>query len=184
MERIAPRARSDAYGRRINRTHSPAVALALPWLSIILGSVLPIFAMATALPLMPPFGYLMLLCWRLVRPGLLPVWAGLPLGLIDDLFSGQPFGSGIFLWSATMLAIEALDTRFPWRTFVQDWFTAGLAMLLYLAVSLLLSGGNPTLPSFIALGPQALLSILLFPVAARLVSVLDRLRLTRWRVTG
>ncbi len=37
--------------------------------------------------------------------------------------------------------------------------------------------------ALIALGPQALLAVLLFPAAARLVSGLDRLRLTRWRVT-
>ena len=50
MDRYAPRARSDAYGRRINREHSPFVALALPWASIMLGSLLPMFFIATALP--------------------------------------------------------------------------------------------------------------------------------------
>ncbi|MEO1967974.1 MAG: rod shape-determining protein MreD [Sphingomonadaceae bacterium] len=182
MERYAPKARSDAYGSRINRQHSPIVALAIPWLSIIFGSVLPVFVIATALPLVPPLGYLMLLAWRLVRPGLLPVWAGIPLGLFDDLFSGQPIGCGILLWSLTMLAIEILDTRIPWRTFVQDWFTAGLAVLGYVGAQLLLSGGSPSLAALVALGPQVLLSILLFPAAARLVSGLDNVRLRRWRV--
>ena len=183
MERYAPRARSDAYGRRINREHSPLVATALPWLSILVGSLLPLFFIATALPLMPPTGYVMLVAWRLVRPGLLPVWAGFPLGLFDDLFSGQPLGSGMFLWSLTMIAIEILDSRIPWRSFWQDWIAAGLTLLVYLLAAFLLSGAEAGVPALVALGPQAMLSVLLFPAAARLASGLDRMRLTRWRVT-
>lgn len=183
MERYAPRARSDAYGRRINRTHSPLVALAMPWLSIIAGSLLPMFFIASALPLLPPTGYLMLIAWRLVRPGLLPVWAGFPLGLIDDLFSGQPLGSGIFLWSVTMIGIELVDRRLPWRSFAQDWIAAALGVVGYVLAAFLLSGATPTAPALVALGPQVLLAVLLFPAAARLVAALDRLRLTRWRVT-
>ena len=99
MERNDPRARTDAYGSRINRSHSNMLANAVPWASIMVASILPVFPIATALPVVPPLGLLMLLGWRLVRPGLLPVWAGLPLGLIDDLFSGQPFGFAMFVWS-------------------------------------------------------------------------------------
>lgn len=183
MERYAPRARSDAYGRRINRTHSPLVALAMPWLSIIAGSLLPMFFIASALPLLPPTGYLMLIAWRLVRPGLLPVWAGFPLGLLDDLFSGQPLGSGIFLWSVTMIGIELVDRRLPWRSFAQDWIAAALGVVGYVLAAFVLSGATPTAPALVALGPQVLLAVLLFPAAARLVAALDRLRLTRWRVT-
>lgn len=184
MERYAPRARSDAYGRRINRTHSPLIALAVPWLSIIGASLLPMFVIATALPLVPPLGYVMLLSWRLVRPGLLPVWAGLPLGLFDDLFSGQPLGSGIFLWSATIIAIEFLDRRLPWRSFLQDWIAATLSLLSYIAASFVFSGASMGMPALVALGPQLLLSILLFPAAARLVAALDRARLTRYMVAS
>lgn len=184
MERYAPRARSDAYGRRINREHSRVVALAAPWLSILLGSLLPQFFIATALPLVPPTGLLLLLAWRLVRPGLLPVWAGFPLGLFDDLFSGQPLGSAALLWSLTMIAIELLDRRIPWRSFLQDWLAATSALLSYLLAAFLVSGASATAPALVALGPQALLSVLLFPAAARLVATLDRLRLTRYRVTA
>lgn len=184
MERFAPRARSDAYGRRINRAHSPLVALAVPWLSILAGSLVPMFFIATALPLVPPAGYLMLVAWRLVRPGLLPVWAGFPLGLFDDLFSGQPMGSAVLLWSLTLIGIEVLDRRIPWRSFLQDWFAASLALLFYLLAAFLVSGASASVPALVALGPQALLSLLLFPPAARLVAWLDRLRLTRYRVTS
>lgn len=184
MDRYAPKARSDAYGRRINREHSPLVALALPWLSIMAGSLVPLVFIATALPLVPPAGFLMLLAWRLVRPGLLPVWAGLPLGLFDDLFSGQPLGSAVVLWSLTMIAIELLDSRIPWRSFLQDWIVATGAALAYLLAAFVVSGAQPTVPGLVALGPQALLSVLLYPAAARLASGLDRLRLTRWLSTS
>lgn len=181
MERIEPRARSDAYGSRINRSHSPVLANVIPWASIIIAIILPIFPIATALPLLPPLGFLMLLAWRLVRPGLLPVWAGLPLGLFDDLLSGQPFGFAILFWSAALLAIEAIKSRWPWRAFWQDWFTAGLLSIVYIIAGWLLSGGEPTLASFIALVPQLVLTLLIFPVMARIVARLDRLRLRRWK---
>ncbi len=181
MERNDPRSRSDAYGSRINRSHSPLLANVVPWISIILCSILPIFPIAAALPMIPPLGLLMLLAWRLVRPGLLPVWAGMPLGFVDDLYSGQPFGFAILTWSLILIAIELVETRLPWRAFWQDWFTAGILILGYLLSGWLLSGGLPTVHSLIALGPQLVLSVLLFPIAARLVAMLDRFRLHRWK---
>ncbi|MDG5749418.1 rod shape-determining protein MreD [Qipengyuania sp. XHP0207] len=181
MERIDPRARSDAYGNRINRSHSALLANIVPWASILLGSILPLFFIASALPIMPPVGFLLLLGWRLVRPGLLPVWAGLPLGMFDDLFSGQPFGFGILTWSLALIAIELIETRLPWRSFWQDWFTAGIVTTVYLIAGWLLSGGSPTLHSLVALVPQLVLSILLFPVLARLIARLDQFRLHRWK---
>ncbi len=181
MERIDPRARSDAYGNRINRSHSALLANIVPWASILLGSILPLFLIASALPIMPPVGFLFLLGWRLVRPGLLPVWAGLPLGMFDDLFSGQPFGFGILTWSLALIAIELIETRLPWRSFWQDWFTAGIVTSVYLIAGWLLSGGSPTLHSLVALVPQLVLSILLFPVLARLIARLDQFRLHRWK---
>ncbi len=181
MERNDPRSRSDAYGSRINRSHSPLFANIVPWLSIMVGVLLPVFPIAAALPMVPPLGYLLLVGWRLVRPGLLPVWAGMPLGLFADLYDGQPFGFGVLTWSLTLIAIELVETRFPWRAFWQDWFTAGILTLVYLIAGWLLSGASPTLPALVALVPQLVLSLLLFPIIARLVAALDRIRLTRWR---
>lgn len=181
MERNDPRSRSDAYGSRINRSHSPLLANVVPWVSIAICSILPIFPIAAALPMVPPLGLLMLLGWRLVRPGLLPVWAGMPLGFVDDLYSGQPFGFAILTWSLLMLAIELIETRLPWRAFWQDWFTAGILITAYLVTGWLLSGAQPTIHSLVALVPQLVITLLLFPVAARLVAALDRFRLHRWK---
>jgi rod shape-determining protein MreD len=123
----------------------------------------------------------MLLLWRQLRPGLLPLWAGLPLGAFDDLFSGQPFGSGILLFSLTLIALELIDLRFPWRGFWQDWFVATLLLAAYLMLGAMVSGASAGLVQLAALIPQFLFSVLAYPILARMVSLLDRLRLLRIR---
>lgn len=184
MDRLNPHARRDEYGSRIGRVHSPVLVHGIPPLTIILGSILPSLVMSSALPFVPPFGFIFLIAWRIVRPGLFPVWIGLPLGLVDDLFSGQPFGSAIFLWSIAMIAIELIEARFPWRNFIQDWLTMSGVITSYIIAAALFSGAEVTLHGVLALIPQALLSVLLFPIIARMVARLDRLRLMRIRKVG
>jgi rod shape-determining protein MreD len=175
------RARSDAFGSKINRDQSPLIANALPWLTIMLGSLCPLLPLIPSVPLLPPPGFLMLLGWRLVRPGLLPPWAGGLLGAFDDLFSGQPFGCGILLWSLALLAIEVIETRFPWRGFFQDWIVATLLIVAYIVSCAILAGHGNVAARLIALPPQLLLSVLLYPIFGRMVSTLDRFRLRRFR---
>ena len=55
---------------------------------------------------------------------LLVLVIGLPLGLWDDLFSGQPMGSGILLWSLATIGMDFIETRFPWRGFLTNWLVA------------------------------------------------------------
>ncbi len=184
MERLNPRSRSDPFGKRINRTHSALLVYGVPWVSIMLGSLTPWLPVIAPAPVLPPFGFLMLLAWRFVRPGLLPLWAGLPLGLFDDLFSGQPLGSGILLFSLTLLVVELVEMRFPWRSFLLDWLAACAFMLFYLGAAALLSGAALTAVQFKVLLPQLLLSIVLFPIISRMVAMLDRLRLMRVRRLG
>lgn len=181
MGQFDPHARSDMHGRRINRAPSPWRARSVPYISIMLASLVPIVLIADVMPLVPSLGFLVLLGWRMVRPGLLPLWASAPLGAVDDLFSGQPFGSAILLWSLAMIAIELIETRFPWRGFWQDWFTAGLMASGYWLAALVLSGASVTPQMLIVALPQALLSILLYPIIARMVASLDRFRLVRAR---
>ena len=184
IDRLNPKSRRDAYGSRINRDHSPVLLYAIPYGTILLGSLVPILPVTGSIPLMPPLAFLFLLGWRLFRPGLLPVWAGFPLGIFDDLFSGQPFGFAILIWSLVLLFIELVETRFPWRNFIQDWFTAGLMILLYILVGVTLSGAALSREMFVAAGPQIVLSIFMYPIIARLVARLDRLRLRRWKTVG
>ncbi|MCB2086471.1 rod shape-determining protein MreD [Accumulibacter sp.] len=184
MERVNPKSRRDAYGSRINRAPSPTLVFLIPLCSILLGSLIPVVFIASAVPIIPPLGFLLLMSWRIIRPGIFPVWIGFPLGLFDDLFSGQPFGSAILLWSLAMIAIELIELRFPWRNFVQDWLTVAGFTAAYIIASGMLSGGEFDLPMLLAILPQIILSIALFPLISRLVARLDRLRLTRFRVVN
>jgi len=181
METLNPKSRRDHFGSRINRTHWPVLAYGLPWVSIMLGSLTPWLPIIAPAPVLPPLGLMMLLAWRLLRPGLLPLWAGFPLGLFDDLYSGQPFGCGILLFSIALIAIELVEIRFPWRNFWLDWLTATGILVPYVVVAALVSGSEMTLVQLTVITPQILLSVMLFPIVARVVAVLDRLRLMRVR---
>lgn len=179
MEQLNPQSRRDPYGSRINRRELLILAYGLPWATILLGSLTPWLPVIAPAPVLPPFGFLLLLAWRLLRPGLLPPWAGLPLGLFDDLYSGQPMGSGVLLFSIALIIIELIEIRFPWRNFWLDWLTATGLVVPYLVVAALLSGATLTVVQLGVIAPQILLSVVLFPVIARMVAMLDRLRLTR-----
>lgn len=185
IDRLGPPVQRRAYGGGgINRVQSPWRANSVHYITILLGSLLPVFLLADVMPLVPPVGYLVFLSWRLMRPGLMPLWVGVPLGAFDDLFSGQPFGSAILLWSLTMIALEVLESRIPWRGFWQDWFTAGLAIVLYIGVAMLVSGARLNPHLIIAIMPQLFLSVLLYPLFSRLIAWLDRFRLSRARRIG
>lgn len=167
----------DLVRNRINRAPSPALSIGLPWASIMLASMVTFSPLVASAPVLPPFAFIMLLGWRMLRPSLLPVWIGLPLGAFDDLYSGQPFGSGIVLWSAAMLAMEVIDERFLWRGFVQDWLAGSALLAGYLFLSATIAGLATGYPLPLSIGPQLLLSIVLFPLITRVVSLLDRVRL-------
>ncbi|MEE4205739.1 MAG: rod shape-determining protein MreD [Erythrobacter sp.] len=184
IDRRSSRQRSVRYRSGINREASPLRARTVPYASIVAGSLLPVFVQADAMPLLPPLGFVMLVAWRLMRPGLLPIWAGVPLGLVDDLVSGQPLGSAVLLWSLTMIAFEYLESQVPWRGFWQDWFTAGLAIVLYILAAMALSRATVSPPLLLAMLPQIVVAVVLYPAFARAVSWLDRFRLARTRRIG
>lgn len=184
IDPINPRARRDAFGSKINRDHLPLLAFGVPWLTIVMGSLTPLLPIIAPAPVIPPIGFILMVAWRQLRPGLLPLWAGLPLGAFDDLFSGQPFGSAILLFSLTLIALDLLDLRFPWRGFWQDWFIAGCLVAVYLILAALVSGASIGFRHLAALGPQFLLSVITYPITTRMVSLLDRLRLLRVRRLG
>lgn len=157
----------------INRGPSTFLAVAMPLLLVMLGSLSPTWPIIAAAPVVPPLGFIFLLAWQHLRPGLFPVWAGLPLGLFDDLFSGQPLGSAILLWSLAMITLDLLEARFPWRGVMQNWLVASGMITAYLLLAAEIAGGF-NLPLLL---PQIALSILAYPLAARLVGAVDRFRL-------
>ena len=181
MEKLSPTARRDLFGSKINRDHLPALVHGVPWLSIILVSLVPMLPVIAPAPVMPPLAFMFLLAWRLLRPGVLPLWAGFPLGLIDDLLSGQPLGSSILLFSLTLIALDLFELRFPWRGFWQDWIVAAGLITLFLLFSAVFSAAKLDLLHFWLVAPQLLLSLVLFPIIVGVVAMLDRLRLLRVR---
>lgn len=173
---------SEPFRKKLNRAPSPFIAIVLPWLTVMLGSLSPTWPVIASAPMLPPLGFLILLVWRQLRPGLLPVWAGLPLGLFDDLFSGQPLGSAVLLWSIALIVLEVIELRFPWRNFLIDWLVAAGLILAYLPTAMGLALG--VAPSAGVLAPQILISIFTYPLVGRLVALFDRLRLVPFRSLG
>lgn len=162
--------------------HRPPLTLtmrgrATPIVSTMLGSLVTALPIIADRPILPPFGLMMLLAWRLLRPGFWAIWAPLPLGLFDDLVSGQPVGSAMFSWTLTFLIIDASERTLLWRDYLQDWFVASTAiagcLILGFLFALFAGGGGLIL----MIVPQMIASILLFPLVARLCARLDQWRL-------
>lgn len=177
--RARPMARSTPARRsRINRAPSRLVAHSLPWLSIMLASLVPGWLMIASAPVLPPLGFLAFVAWRQLRPGLLPMWAGAPLGLFDDLFSGQPFGAGVLLWSASAIVLDMVETRLPWRNFLTEWLVAIGLVIAYIVLSLGLADIAGASAPLQVIVPQIVISVLCYPLVGRIVAAVDRLRLT------
>lgn len=158
---------------------SPARLWLVPLGSTVAGSCTTLLPAIAGAPALPPFGLLMALGWRLLRPEMWPAWVALPLGLVDDLLGGAPLGSAMSLWTIAFLAIDLTDARPMWR---DHWLQWALATLCIAGVGL----GGWALSRFVAGGgalgfllPQLFLGALLFPVTARLCAALDR-----WRLRG
>jgi rod shape-determining protein MreD len=149
----------------------------VPVISTILGSLAALLPALVTFPALPPLGFLMLLAWRLLRPELWPVWIGLPLGLIDDLLSGQPFGTAISLWTLTLLLLDLMDSYVIWRDYWIDWIVAALAATIYIVSGYWFDGLRASEVPLSILWPQILISIVCFPALVRLCVRLDRWRL-------
>lgn len=154
---------------------------AIPILSVMLASALPMMLpLIAAWPYLPPLGLLLFLAWRLLHPTLWPVWIGLPLGLWDDLVSGQPAGSAMGLWTIAMLAIDFIDQRTYWRGYWQDWLIAAVAMGVIIMAGATLAHPKATTGEILGMiGLQIVTSILLFPMMVRVAAWLDSVRLFR-----
>lgn len=174
---ILPR-NDEAIRQRINRKPSTVVARSFPWLTIMLGSIVPGWMLIASAPVLPPFGFLIFLAWRQLRPGILPIWAGLPLGIVDDLFSGAPFGSAVLLWSLAAIALDVVEARLPWRNFLTEWLVAIGLIIGYIVLGLGVSNIAGAAAPIRVVGPQVLISVFFYPLVGRFVALADRIRLT------
>jgi rod shape-determining protein MreD len=139
-------------------------------------SLLPVVANS---PISPDWGFMVLIAWRLLRPEMWAAHTALPLGLYNDLVSGHPIGQSMALWTATFLILDIVDSRAMYRDYWMDWLLAAVLILFFIAGGwgIAMMMGSKT--DFGILWPQVGLSILSYPLVARLVIGLDRWRLTR-----
>jgi rod shape-determining protein MreD len=153
----------------------------VPVATVMVASALPLMLPLVAnSPVLPPLGLLFFLCWQLLRTEMWPVWIGLPLGLWDDLFSGQPIGTAIGLWTLASIAIHYSSQRIYWRGFFHDWAIAALLIAAIQSLAALIV--HPHAPTGRVLGlvvPQIVISALLVPLFMRLTGMFDNFRLRR-----
>jgi len=167
------------YRTRLNREPSALRKAAVPIASVLMGSLTPLVPLISSAPVLPPFGLMVLIAWQVLRPGLWPVWAGVPFGIFDDIFSGQPVGSAVLMWSVILIAIDLIDQRYIWRNYWQDWFIAAVSIILALAGGLAINNFLASDMRLSVLYPQMILAIFTFPLVLRLVARLDHIRLNR-----
>lgn len=153
---------------------------ATPVATVMLASALPaMLPMIATYPILPPLGLLLFIAWRRLRSDLWPAWIGLPLGLWDDLFSGQPLGSAMAIWTIIVLVFEGVEYRTLWQDQWIDWLLAALAIAFAIFGGVfLLSWTGPAIDYSVVL-PQLGWSVMLYPLIARLVARLDRWRIRR-----
>ena len=97
---------------------------------------------------------------------------------MDDIFSGQPIGSAVFLWSTIFVVLDTLDRKAIQRDYWQDWFIASIAIAFVVIGGMLIADFPRNLLFLNILIPQILLSILLYPFITRLIGAIDN-----WRVS-
>jgi rod shape-determining protein MreD len=150
-----------------------------PVLTTLGASLTAVLPVVTSAPIVPDFGFLVLLAWRLLRPAMWSAQVALPLGLFDDLVAGHPIGQSMALWTIAFLACDLLDSRVGWRDYWLDWLFAAVGITAYTAGCWAVTRAMGSAAPLEIMLPQLLLSIFLYPFVARLVVAIDRWRLGR-----
>ena len=154
-------------------------AMYVPAVTVLATSLLNALPIVSTAGWFPDFAFLALIAWRLLRSDVWPAWWAAPLGLFNDLATGNPIGLSISVWTAAMLALDLTDRRTQWRGYWLEWVLAALLLLGNEAaewrVAQIMGASLP----FISILPPLVISVLAFPVAAFMVSRIDRWRLCR-----
>ena len=162
------------YGRA-----APLRARATPVVSTLIASALALLPIVSTAQLLPNFGLLALLSWRLLRPELWSARVGLGLGLAHDLITGGPLGLAMSGWTLLLLSFDFVDNRLLWRDYWIEWLLAAIAIAAASAaewkVADLMGAAGP----FKTILPGIAVNILFFPAVLKLVVALDRWRLRR-----
>jgi rod shape-determining protein MreD len=147
--------------------------------STILACLLNVLPIVVSTPVVPDFAFMVLLAWRLLRPEMWSATTAIPLGLFNDLIAGHPIGQSVALWTTAFLLMDVIDSRVVWRDYWMDWLFASVFILAYTYGDWIIGRVMGSSAQFGVLWPQIGASILIYPVVARIVLVLDRWRLTR-----
>jgi rod shape-determining protein MreD len=172
MSRIAG-SETEVAIRDFRRRYVPLISTLA---AILLGAFVPLVA---ASPWVPNLGFLILLTWRLMRPEIWPVWAAAGFGIAADIVSGAPLGQSTLLWTLIFLGLDSLDAWMGVRDYWLDWAAAAAAILFHSVgvwyIALLMHSEI----AFPVMVPQLVMSVLAYPIAARIILSLDRWRLAR-----
>jgi rod shape-determining protein MreD len=164
------------YEARLNREPSQLALVGIPTGIVMLGSMATLLPIIANMPILPPFGFLFLIAWRMIVRDLWPVWAALPLGLFDDMFSGQPIGSAMLIWTLAFFVIDLFDRGMMWRDYRQDWGIASGLIVAALGLALWIANATGGDTGITVILPQIILSVLVYPLVVRACAALDRLR--------
>ena len=151
----------------------------VPVVTTVLASTLALLPIVATAPVLPPFGLLMALAWRLLRPEMWPPWVAFLLGFADDLIGGAPLGTAATLWTVAFLAFDIVDAQSMWRDHWLDWWLASLAILFCALGDWLVAGFVGGAGPVWTIVPTLAIGVMLFPVALWLCTRLDRWRLKR-----
>lgn len=165
---------TSSYGRT-----GPLRSQVTPIASTLFASALALLPIVSAAQLLPNFGLLALLSWRLLRPEMWTARIGLALGFAHDLITGGPLGLAMSLWTFLLLMFDFVDSRLLWRDYWIEWGLAAIAIATASAfewkVADLMGAAGP----IHTILPHILISVLCFPAMLALIAALDRWRLRR-----
>ncbi len=122
--------------------------------------------------LAPPFMLAAIFYWSLTRPDLLAPSTAFVLGLIQDLLSGAPLGSGALIMVLTQWILRSQQRFFVKRPFLLMWMAFApvvysAALLGWLIYSLYVFHPAPILGMLV----RATLGFVLFPIIAWVVLI-------------
>lgn len=152
---------------------------AVPVLTTLAASLLDLLPIVANAPLIPDFAFLVLIAWRLLRPEMWLAHVALPLGLFNDLVAGHPIGQSMALWTITFLIFDLIDSRVGWRDYWMDWLFASAAIAFNSFGGWYIARAMGSATPYMVMMPQLVLSIIAYPLVARIVLGLDRWRLQR-----
>ncbi len=164
--------------RRTSFDHAPSLnkIRIVPAASVMLASMFPILPFVAQMPLVPPFGLMLFLAWRLLQREVWHPWAGVALGLFDDMWSKQPPGTAMLLWTMAQTAIALIDQRGLWSDYRQDWGVASVLLAVVVSLGLVIANITGGHTAWLVIAPQIAVAVLLQPLVMRLCASLDQWR--------